>query len=317
MSAIPLLSVNLAVVVLESLLYGVYALLSLFTVYLMMTRRRENLKQFLPAPHSTFYSPVALGTLTLFMVITSHWVINVVRLYLAFQGWEDGPGPQLFYADLSHTTEVLKYGFLVASWLTGDGFLIHRLWAIWEFRTRIIIFPTITLLGLVGFGAGLTYQLSTYSSNDNIFESAFRRWSTGLCFFSMLTGTYTMGFVHYKLWYMHRVLKSFGMTTSNTILRIMIDGAVLLIIPGLVHLVSYQCGSNLQVIAIDCTPVTIGISNLLIQIRLHWNLTEQRAASAGLESTHDLRFSSMPGKSEDDFDLEQRIGSRNVPQEPI
>jgi hypothetical protein len=45
--------------------------------------------------------------------------------------------------------------------------------------------------------------------------------------------------------------------------------------------VSYQY-SNIQFIVFDCMPVVVGISNLLVQIRLHWDLTEKRAASARL-----------------------------------
>ncbi|KAJ7140696.1 hypothetical protein C8R44DRAFT_692649 [Mycena epipterygia] len=296
MSAIPLLSANLAAVVLESLLYGIYALLSLFTVYLIVTRHRKNLKA-PSAAYSRFFSPVALGTLSLFVVVTSHWVLTVVRLFLAFKGWEDGPGPRIFYSDYSHSTEVLKYGFLVAAMLIGDEFFIHRLWAIWEFRTRIIIFPTITLMGLCAFGVGLTYQLSTYTSSDSFFQSRFRRWSTGVCFFSLVTILYTVGFVWFKLWDMSRVMKSLGMSTPNTILRILIDSAALLAVPGLFHVISYQFGSNLQVIAIDCTPPMVGISNLLIQIRLHWNLTEKRAGSGSLKSTHQIRFATFPETS--------------------
>ncbi|KAJ7140693.1 hypothetical protein C8R44DRAFT_761753 [Mycena epipterygia] len=300
MSAIPLLSANLAAVVLESLLYGIYALLSLFTVYLIVTRHSENLKA-PSAAYSRFFSPVALGTLSLFVVVTSHWVLTVVRLFLAFKGWEDGPGPRIFYSDYSQRTEVLKYGFLVAALLIGNAFFIHRLWAIWEFRTRIIIFPTITLMGLCAFGVGLTYQLSTYTSSDSFFQSRFRRWSTGVCFFS-----FASGFVWFKLWDMSRVMKLLGMSTPNTILKIVIDSTALLAVLGLFHIMSYHLGSNLQVIAIDCMPPMVGISNLLIQIRLHWNLTEQRAGSVSLKTTQYLRFSTFPEMNQTDVDQELR-----------
>ncbi|KAJ7673362.1 hypothetical protein B0H17DRAFT_1083208 [Mycena rosella] len=303
MSAIPLLNANLAAAVLESLLYGIYALLSLFTVYLMVTRHRESLKIRSAVAHSRFYSPLAFWTFSLLAIVTGHWLLTVLRLFLAFKNWEDGPGPRIFYSNLSQSTEVLKYAFLVAALLIGDGFLIHRLWVLWDFRTRIIIFPTITLLGLLGFGVGLTYQLSTYTANDSIFESAFRRWSTGVCFFSMVTILYTVGFVWYRLWDMGRVLRSFGMETPNTILRILIDSAALVAVPGLFHVISYQCGSDLQVIGIDCTPPMLGISNLLIQIRLHWNLAEQRAASG---ATENIKFATVTGKSQGDVNLESR-----------
>ncbi|KAJ6530451.1 hypothetical protein DFH09DRAFT_1370700, partial [Mycena vulgaris] len=80
MSTIPLLSVHLAVAVLESFLYGIYVLLSLFTVYLIVMRHRESLKSVSPVVRSRWPSPVALATLSLFVMVTvsvQHWVLTV------------------------------------------------------------------------------------------------------------------------------------------------------------------------------------------------------------------------------------------------
>jgi hypothetical protein len=46
--------------------------------------------------------------------------------------------------------------------------------------------------------------------------------------------------------------------------------------------VSYEYGSNFQFIVLDCMPALLGISNLLVQIRLHWDLTQKRAPSPSL-----------------------------------
>ncbi|KAJ6618473.1 hypothetical protein B0H10DRAFT_1947498 [Mycena sp. CBHHK59/15] len=135
MSPVQLLSANLAIAVLESFLYGIYVVLASFTLYLMVTRH----------------------------LVTAHWTLNLVRLFLTF---ESSQGPRMFYSNLAHTTEVLKYGFLFVAWVIGDSFLIHRLWAVLAFHTRIVIFPIFMLLGVLVFGIGLTYQLSTYDSND-------------------------------------------------------------------------------------------------------------------------------------------------------
>jgi hypothetical protein len=43
---------------------------------------------------------------------------------MAFHEWEEGPAPRIFYSDLSHITEVLKYGFLLTSITLGDIFLV-------------------------------------------------------------------------------------------------------------------------------------------------------------------------------------------------
>ncbi|KAJ7664097.1 hypothetical protein B0H17DRAFT_1092308 [Mycena rosella] len=303
MSAVPLLSANLAVAVLESFLYGIYLLLLLLALYLKAIRHHE------PLTATPRWSSVVFGALLLFLLITAHWILNIVRLFMAFN--DTGREPEAFYADLSHSTEVAKYAFFVASLSVADFFLIHRLWAVWEFRTRIIVFPSVTFVGFIAFGVGLTYQLSTYSSNDNIFQAAFRRWTTGICFFSLCTAAYTTGFVWYKLWTTSRVLKSLGISSLGSIIRIFIDSAALIAIWGTFHVVSYQCGSNLQFIAVDCTPPIVGISNLLIQIRLHWDLTKDQADSSS-SITNPIRFTSDVESSRCDAELEGNLKDQGI-----
>ncbi|KAJ7029717.1 hypothetical protein C8F04DRAFT_744670 [Mycena alexandri] len=237
-----------------------------------------------------------------------HWILNVARLFLAFQNLDDTLGPRIFYADLSHATEVAKYAFLVAAIFIGDSFLIHRMWVIWGHCTRITIFPILTLMGSLTFGMGLVYQLSTYNSTDNIFESVFRRWTTGICFFSLSTTAYTTGFVWYKLWETTRTLRDLGMRSLASIIRIFVDSAALLCTWGLFHAISYQCGSNLQFVAVDCTPVLVGISNILIHLRLHFDFSDsEKFADA---QSHQIEFAVGGGGAEGDIELD--MGSKTL-----
>ncbi|KAJ7473315.1 hypothetical protein FB451DRAFT_1133839 [Mycena latifolia] len=298
MSAVPLLYANLAVV-LESPFYGIYVILFLLALYLKVTDRRDS-EQLTGVPLTSrrkLVSPLVFGALLLFVFISSHWILNVICLFLAFK--EAGPGPQIFYA---HPTEVMKYIFLGAAWFIGDLFLIHRLWAVWAFRTRIIIVPTVALIGFVAFGAGLIYQLSGYKPNDSIFRAPFRRWTTGICVFSLTTTTYTTGFIWYKLWTTSRVLKMLGVTSLSTIMRIFIDSAALVTVWGSFHVITYQCGSNLQFIAADCMPAVLGISNLLIQIRLYF--TKTQASESCPNFIHQIRFATDQEESRGDVDPE-------------
>ncbi|KAJ7738739.1 hypothetical protein B0H16DRAFT_1569650 [Mycena metata] len=302
MSSVALLSANLITTVLETLFYGAYVVLATSAVYLTVTRKKGRTA----VSSSKMISGVALLSVALFGTVTAHWILNVARLFLAFHNLDDPLGPRIFYADLSHATEVTKYGFLVAALFIGDLFLIHRTWAIWGFCTRIIIFPTLTLVGFTTFGVGLTYQLSTYNSTDNIFKSEFRRWTTGICFFSLSTTAYTTAFVWYKLWETTRTLKELGIPGLASIIRIFVDSAALLCAWGLFHVISYQCGSNLQFIAVDCTPVLVGISNILIHLRLHFDFSDSE--KIGSSHSHQIEFADSGEGAEGDIEL--GIGSK-------
>ncbi|KAJ7610161.1 hypothetical protein FB45DRAFT_1010051 [Roridomyces roridus] len=275
---ISLLSANLIVVVLESCLYGVYTVLASCTLYLMLKRHDERRN----SRHSTGsgnhrsnvgISAMRVGYVALFLAITTHWLLNIIRLFLAFH--QDDPLSAVrFYDDLSHSTEIIKYSVLVVAMFISRSLGIYNVWVIWGFRTRVIIVPIIMLIGLTTFGVGLTYQLSVYTPGDSIFKAEYHRWTTGICFFGLCTAFYTTGFIWYKLWNKSQELKSFGMiSVSAQIIKIFIHSAGLLTTWGIFHIITYQYGSNIQYVALDCTPVVIGISNLLIQIRMHCDLT--------------------------------------------
>ncbi|KAJ7084602.1 hypothetical protein B0H15DRAFT_386737 [Mycena belliarum] len=288
MAAIPLLRANLVSIVLESFLYGIYFLLSFFALCLKVTSRRDSAG----SPHRKLVSPILCGALLLFIFITAHWILNIVRLFLAVDA--DGTEAGSFYADLSHITETLKHGSLVATSICGYVFLIHHLWVVWAFRTQVIVLPVVTLLAALVFGVGLTYQLTIYGPDDSIFKAAYLRWTTGVCFFGTIIDIYVTGFIWYRLWTTGRDLRRLGVTSfSNKVIRIFIDSAALIGLWGSFHVITYQCGSNLQFIAIDCMPAMVGIGNLLIQIRLYWGLNNNVVdvtRSVSIQSTHQLRF---------------------------
>ncbi|KAJ7738740.1 hypothetical protein B0H16DRAFT_1424752 [Mycena metata] len=299
MSSLPLLHANLITTVLETLLYGAYVVLGISAVYLTITRKRHDVSS------KTVFG-VALLSVILFGTVTAHWILDVARLFLAFQNVDDPLGPRIFYADLSHATEVAKYAFLVATIFIGDLFLIHRTWAIWGFCTRITIFPILTLMGSLTFGVGLVYQLSTYNSTDDIFKSDFRRWTTGICFFSLGTTAYTTGFVWYKIRETTRTLRELGIQSLASTIRIFVDSAALLCTWGVFHAISYQCGSNLQFIAVDCTPVLVGISNILIHLRLHFDFSNSEKIDGS--HSHQIEFAASGEGAEGNREL--GIGSK-------
>ncbi|KAJ6460314.1 hypothetical protein C8R45DRAFT_1029899 [Mycena sanguinolenta] len=303
MPTISLLDVNLAIVVFESYFYGAYVILASYTLYLMITRHGErrrlsngNYNPKGPRFRSPFLSPIALGAFIVFITITAHWLLNVIRLYTAFHDCQAGClGPQRFYPDYSQSTEVLKYGLMTVSMLVGEVLIIHHLWVVWAFRSTIIIVPSITLVGLTTFGVGLTYQLSTYSSDDSTFKATFRRWCTGICFCGIGTWTYTTVFIWYKLWNTSRALTSLASGSSlGKVIRIFLASAALVSIWGLFHTVAFESDSNLQFLAVDCIPVITGISNLLVQIRLHWDLTgdAQHSTESKSRMATRIKFSS-------------------------
>ncbi|KAF7371372.1 hypothetical protein MSAN_00773600 [Mycena sanguinolenta] len=204
--AISLVPVSLATVAVESCLYGVYLVLAVTSICLLLGRNASSTRRSTPI----FQSPIFMGAVGLFLTITAHWVIIVDRAFLGFIHFANPLGPLGFYADLSEFTEVLKTGFLVATAIIGDGLIIHRLWVVWGYNKKILIFPIATLVGLAVSGAGITYQFTQYRPGQNVFLSEAGRWITSATVFTLCTNLYSTAFISWRLWNHGRTIQPYG-----------------------------------------------------------------------------------------------------------
>ncbi|KAJ7241618.1 hypothetical protein C8J57DRAFT_1368971, partial [Mycena rebaudengoi] len=285
MMQISLVNASLAAVASELILYGIYLALSSLYALLIFQRKRDFTGGS-KAPR--IVSPVFIGMSGLWLMVTGHCIVNVVRLFLAVQ--PTGANANLFYSEFSHPTELVKYGFFVASVCIGDVLLIHRVWAVWGYNAHITILPILALMGFAACGGGLIYQLSQFTSNDNLFTGRFYLWGTGLCFFTQCTNFYTTGFIWYKLRSTNRVVEPLGGSSLPKIMRAFLDSAGLYAAWGLFHLISYQLHSNIQFVAIDGLPAIVGLTNVMILIRLRLDFAEHSTHPQETTATHTIRF---------------------------
>ncbi|KAF8161948.1 hypothetical protein K438DRAFT_1686197 [Mycena galopus ATCC 62051] len=280
---IPLVSVSLATVPLESCLYGVYLVLAVTSISLLLRRNAES-RRF----GSIYSSPMFIGAIALTMTITAHWILTVDRAFLAFIYFENGTFPIGLYGDLSQITEVVKTGFLMATLTIGDALIIHRLWIVWGRNKYVIIFPLCTLMGLTVCGVGITYQFTQYKPGQNVFLSEAGRWITSDAVFTLSTNVYGTAFIAWRLWSQGRAIQPYGSSQNlKSVLAIVIESAALYTAWSLFFFASYQSESNLQFIAVDCWPAMSGISCMLIHVRvgLGWARRGGKSSMVGASST--------------------------------
>ncbi|KAJ7643216.1 hypothetical protein B0H17DRAFT_1148610 [Mycena rosella] len=142
------LTVNLALAALETLLYGIYLVLFILSMYFLV--QRENSAH---ANGSRSRSPVRyLGfsfSVLLFVAVTGHWATTTSRIFFGFtQFQEDSEGVNIvdFFNNPSHPTRTVQSWFLTVSLLFGDALIIHRLWVVWMRTTGVIVFPVCCLV---------------------------------------------------------------------------------------------------------------------------------------------------------------------------
>jgi len=273
---IPLVSVSLATVALESCLFGVHLVLAITSISLLLSRDGRSRRT-----GSVYSSPIFIGAIGLSLSITGHWILTVDRAFLAFVYFADGTSPLGFYGDLSQLTEVVKTGFLMATLIIGDALIIHRLWIVWGRNKYIMIFPMCTLLGLTVCGVGITYQFTQYKPGLNVFSSEAGRWITSDAVFTLATNLYGTVFISWRLWNTGRAIQPYSSPQSlKTVLAIIIESAGLYTFWSLFFFVTYRSGSNLQFIAADCWPAMSGISCLLIHVRVGLGWTSKGNSSS-------------------------------------
>ncbi|THU83765.1 hypothetical protein K435DRAFT_843915 [Dendrothele bispora CBS 962.96] len=288
--SLPLVSVNLATVAIESFLYGIFFVLGVTGVYLQIDSHRRRAY----SPHRNgfkvdllFKNPMFIGAISISATVTAHWICTVIRLFDAFVNFENGSKPLEFYADLSQLTEVVKTGFLMATLVIGDTMIIYRLWVIWGHNPYVVIFPLMTLVGLTVCGIGITYQFTQYFPGLDVFNSDAGRWITSDCVFTLCTNLYSTVMIALRLWKAEKSLADAAIVRSgmgmNDVLVIVVESAAVYTSWNILFFASYQSGSNLQFNAVDCWPEMAGIAFMLINVRAGFR--KNQAGTRSLSST--------------------------------
>ncbi|KAK1227825.1 hypothetical protein PQX77_009160, partial [Marasmius sp. AFHP31] len=127
---ISLVSANLASVVIESALYGVFLLLSALSLYAILKTDGRSAPQYgynsssgvvtFASFQRTIKRPPFIGGLAMIGTVTGHWVCSFIRLFLAVLHYED---PTLLYSKFDHPTEPVKVGYHMASLILGDSIM--------------------------------------------------------------------------------------------------------------------------------------------------------------------------------------------------
>ncbi|KAJ7106660.1 hypothetical protein C8R44DRAFT_885930 [Mycena epipterygia] len=258
MTDISLVAVSMAMVVMESLLYGLLLVLFSTNLYLRITRFAKPEK--FASRGSLWWNAIVLSNIAIFLTCTAHWIITVDRFFRAFLG--SAGDPLQFYMDDSQLTVVMITTFgIVTSW-TGDAVVIHRLWLIWNRDLRVLFVPVLLLLG--GIICGIRV-LTTGGA-----------WITVGWVLNSIINIYCTIFIAWRIWKTSRATTEVGSGLLMPLFVILIESAAIWTAWTIFFAATHLTGSTLQFLARDLTPVIIGLVNLLIHLRvgLGWSRAE-------------------------------------------
>ncbi|KAJ7613089.1 hypothetical protein FB45DRAFT_938925 [Roridomyces roridus] len=150
-----LVSVSLAGLALSTLFYGMYCVLFLISTYLLIRKfdaeAQTGFKQTNSSGRNSVYRTTVFNfSILLFVLVTSHWMTVLTRVFLAFR---DPRGAETFFGDLRGSTAVAENIILSFCITLGDSLIIHR-------RKSVLIVPVLSLLALMVM---ITWRIWTVS----------------------------------------------------------------------------------------------------------------------------------------------------------
>ncbi|KAJ7166931.1 hypothetical protein C8R46DRAFT_267834 [Mycena filopes] len=265
MPDITILPANLATLVFDSFLYGLFFLLFLLTVYFLATRRTLAGTRHTRRHH--FTSLVFIGLATLFLVVTVHWSLIIYQAFYAFIHLATVAAEDAFYADLGQMSEVSKLILLFTAILLGDGLVTYRLWIIWGRNRVVVIIPIFALGGVAVTAVANIYQFTQWQPKlrGSGFYNESQPWNLSGFILSLSANMYSTGLIIYRIC-KHGKSKSDSRLMS--FLSILAESAALQSV-WLIIAAACQFGrSDVEFIATDTFPAIVGISNTLIHARV-------------------------------------------------
>jgi hypothetical protein len=265
---IPIAKAELAGFYLETLFYGVFLVLFAGTVYALYSKYFDHKRGLINKPLWT-------TTFTLFVFISMHFVLDTLRIFEAFFKVENSAE---YFGNIASWMNVTKTMMFVATVWTGDIFITYRVYHVWSRSWKSIIFPLFLLIGTIITGIGIIIQFATFvPGKQDIFNSDCGRWIAGCFSFSLATNTVCAALISYRIWKSDRLTSALigssgGRSRLMPAIVVVVESAVIIVIWELSTLVLYLLKSNAQFITLNASSPIIGISFMLIIVRVSMGL---------------------------------------------
>ncbi|KAJ7813979.1 hypothetical protein B0H13DRAFT_2382011 [Mycena leptocephala] len=292
------IQIGLYVVTAEVFLYGAYAILFGFYLYILRTRGAAN-RRFL-----------TVATISLFILCTAHcaFVLASVifdNMALATAIYSPSGGEPLS----GHSVEWNRAAnaVYVTSNVLADSIFLFRCYAIWNFRRKIMIFPAFLIFGVAATG----YTEIFLSFRDPSLSSSAGTSRESFIFFqsigaSIVATLVLMGLSGGRIWWLSRVARPVvGKQVTDkycTVLSLILESGALYLAGAIAFLVVAQCIGARFTTAGAILGQLVGIAPTLIAVRVGLGHSVENVDSfvaAQMRADQSLLRFRMPAASRD------------------
>ncbi|KAH7929030.1 hypothetical protein BV22DRAFT_1044252 [Leucogyrophana mollusca] len=249
-------------VFLESLSYGIY--LMIFNQCMIVLRKRHSRP-----------SDYLVGTaVSLFILVTAHLVIDILRNMQAFTWEESIPNyPSTYYGTFDTWQNILKSGLYVAVTLVSDAFILYRSFIVWGRSYIIATVPFLLLLAGIAIGIFWVYTLSLVLPGEDVFADALSVRVKTFYSITLAMNVICTTLIAFKIWRIQRAVAPFAKGNENDLSRlvaIIVESGSVYSALLVVMITTYTTGSPAMFIFLNTMSPIIGIvfSSVIVRVGL-------------------------------------------------
>ncbi|KAF8589099.1 hypothetical protein K439DRAFT_1612997 [Ramaria rubella] len=273
-NSLPLDKAELIAFFLESLLYGVSALLFVVTIWVLIYHRKsENLNKRLVA------------TSTMMMIFgTIHLAVDLERILEGFINQRDAPGgPIGYFAKLFEWSHVFKTAIFAIQTVLADSFATYRCYVVWN-RLWAVAIPAMSVTATLVTGIGVVYECAILREGQSVFASALNGWITAFFALTLATNVCCTSLIAIRIWVTTRKVARFsGQQTLLPVVIVVVESGAIYSISCITLLTVYLLGSNAQYPALDGMFPIISIVFNLIIVRIALGIAH--GGASGVQTT--------------------------------
>ncbi|KAE9384786.1 hypothetical protein BT96DRAFT_622171 [Gymnopus androsaceus JB14] len=287
--AIKLDAVSLVSIFTECILYGYFSVLAVIALYILLSKR---------AKHQKLNKPMVAVSIVMFILGTIHAGVDLRRLLVAFLDQSDDTGGAIAYlSEVNTVLYAIKSTAYCMQTLIGDGFVLYRLYLVWNGKKIIVIPIAICFVASIGVGIGALQGFARASPAAPVFINDLQNWIVSFFSLTLFTNFSCTSLIAGRIWWVHR--RTMGLVVSG---HSLVPAAVVIIESGAIYSVCliillslYLSGSFAQYIVLDAVTQVIGIVFSLIIVRVGLGLSSDQTEGETKKLT--TLFSSNPTDS--------------------
>ncbi|KAG1722685.1 uncharacterized protein EDB91DRAFT_201926 [Suillus paluster] len=269
-------------VFLESLAYGVYLMVFNQCMFVLKKRRSRP-------------SDYLVGTaVSLFVLITAHLVIDILRNMEAFTSDEADPNyPTQYYQKFDTWQNYVKSALYVAVTLVSDAFLLYRSFILWGRNYFIATFPFLLFIADIGIGVFWVYTLSLIVPGENVFADALSIRVKTFYSITLVMNVICTSLIAFKILKIQKAVAPFTKGTADQISRLLpiivesgsAYSALLVVMIG-----TYTSQSPAMFIFLNSMSPIIGIVFSSVIVRVGLGLSHGDSHQGGTVSSRNVQW---------------------------